>query len=71
LIETFIRHEIERFGIDEVRQWFFEVWNEPNLDYFWRGTQDQYFEMYKTTPLTLKKIDKRLRVGGPATAGVG
>jgi len=71
LIDAFMRHQIERFGIDEVRQWFFEVWNEPNLDYFWRGTQAQYFEMYKTTALTLKKIDKRLKVGGPATAGVG
>lgn len=69
LIARFARHLVERYGIDEVSQWYFEVWNEPNLD-FWAGEpKDQtYFQLYDATARTLKQVDKRLRVGGPATA---
>jgi xylan 1,4-beta-xylosidase len=63
------QHLIERYGIGEVSHWYFEVWNEPNLD-FWAGDprQSTYFELYDNTAQTLKKVDRRLRVGGPATA---
>lgn len=63
------QHLIERYGIGEVSHWYFEVWNEPNLD-FWAGDprQPTYFELYDNTAQTLKKVDPRLRVGGPATA---
>jgi len=69
LISHFVRHLIERYGIEEVSQWYFEVWNEPNLD-FWAGNpKDQsYFQLYDSTAKTLKQVDSRLRVGGPATA---
>jgi xylan 1,4-beta-xylosidase len=69
LISHFARHLIERYGIEEVSQWYFEVWNEPNLD-FWAGNpKDQsYFKLYDSTAKTLKQVDSRLRVGGPATA---
>ena len=71
LVKNFLLHEIQRFGIKEVRQWFFEVWNEPNLDYFWRGTQKEYFEFYDVTARTVKSVDAKLPVGGPSTAGLG
>ena len=61
-------HWIGRYGVREVRNWFFEVWNEPNLEQFWTGTQQDYFELYRRTAATIKGIDARLRVGGPATA---
>jgi xylan 1,4-beta-xylosidase len=69
LITQFAEHVIERYGIDEVSHWYFEVWNEPNLD-FWAGDpkQSTYFELYDNTARTLKKVDTRLKVGGPATA---
>jgi xylan 1,4-beta-xylosidase len=69
LITAFAQHLIERYGIDEVSQWYFEVWNEPNLD-FWAGQpkQETYWELYDQTATTLKKVSPRLRVGGPATA---
>ncbi len=63
-----IRHWIERYGIDEVSTWFFEVWNEPNLKAFWTGTQADYFKLYRVTVQAIKEVDERLRVGGPATA---
>ncbi len=63
-----VTHWVERYGIDEVSSWFFEVWNEPNLPAFWTGTQAEYFKLYRSTVQAIKKIDERLQVGGPATA---
>jgi xylan 1,4-beta-xylosidase len=69
-IQQFARHLLGRYGAAEVRQWRFEVWNEPNLPFFWSGTQAQYFDFYKATAVALKGVDPALRVGGPATSAV-
>jgi len=70
LIDAFVRHIEARYGKDEVRSWYFEVWNEPNLSGFWeRADQNAYFQLYDLTSKTIKSIDPALRVGGPATAG--
>lgn len=70
LVEAFVHHVRERYGADEVRRWYFEVWNEPNLKDFWEGADQQaYFELYVDTAKAIKAIDPQLRVGGPATAG--
>jgi xylan 1,4-beta-xylosidase len=69
LISALANHLVERYGIAEVSRWYFEVWNEPNLD-FWGGLprQSSYWELYDHTARALKSVDSRLRVGGPATA---
>ncbi len=69
LITALAQHLVQRYGIDEVSQWYFEVWNEPNLD-FWAGEPKQatYWTLYEHTARALKAVDPRLRVGGPATA---
>ena len=69
MIKALASHLIERYGIDEVSTWKFEVWNEPNLD-FWGGRprQQTYFELYDHTARALKSVSPRLQVGGPATA---
>jgi xylan 1,4-beta-xylosidase len=69
LISHFAQHLVDRYGIDEVSQWYFEVWNEPNLD-FWSGEphEQTYYQLYDTSAHALKGVDRRLRVGGPATA---
>jgi xylan 1,4-beta-xylosidase len=70
LVDAFVRHLQQRYGRDEVRTWFFEVWNEPNLDGFWeKADQPAYFALYDLTARTIKAIDPQLRVGGPSTAG--
>lgn len=70
LVAAFIRHIEKRYGKNEVRTWYFEVWNEPNLSGFWEGAdQKAYFQLYDLTAKTIKSIDPSLRVGGPATAG--
>jgi len=69
MITAFARHLLERYGTEELAQWYFEVWNEPNID-FWGGIprQRSYFELYDHTARALKSVSPRLRVGGPATA---
>ncbi|QFY07767.1 beta-xylosidase [Nonomuraea phyllanthi] len=69
LVTTSVEHWIDRYGLAEVREWRFEVWNEPNLvPYFWTGTKTEYFELYEQTVRAIKRIDPELRVGGPATS---
>jgi xylan 1,4-beta-xylosidase len=69
LIKHFAQHLVDRYGIDEVSSWYFEVWNEPNID-FWNGIprQKSYFDLYAHTARDVKSVSTRLRVGGPATA---
>jgi xylan 1,4-beta-xylosidase len=69
LISHFAQHLVDRYGIAEVSQWYFEVWNEPNID-FWVGDpkEQTYYQLYDAAARALKAVDPRLRVGGPATA---
>ncbi len=69
MITAFAQHLVDRYGIDEVSQWYFEVWNEPNID-FWAGNPKQptYFELYDHTAIALRKVSPRFRIGGPSTA---
>jgi xylan 1,4-beta-xylosidase len=70
LIMALVKHWTERYGAAEVRTWYFEVWNEPNLaGGFFAGTQADYFNLYHETVAAIKSVDNRYRVGGPATAG--
>lgn len=69
LCEGFVRHLVERYGVDEVAQWYFEVWNEPNLyNGFFHGTRSDYFELYRISANAVKRVSPRLKVGGPATS---
>lgn len=83
-IAAFTQHVTERYGADEVRSWYFEVWNEPNLTGFWMGTtgdktyeeflptaQAEYYKLYAASARAVKSVDSTYRVGGPATAGSG
>ncbi len=70
LIRNLTRHWTERYGADEVKTWYFEVWNEPNLTPgFWTGTQDEYFKLYTYAANAVKSVNPGYRVGGPGTAG--
>ena len=64
-------HLVERYGIEEVARWGFEVWNEANLEVFWSGTRDEYFRLYEVAVRAIKSVDERLLVGGPSTAAAG
>ncbi|MDF2859272.1 MAG: beta,4-xylosidase with transcriptional regulator of AraC/XylS family, partial [Neobacillus sp.] len=64
LVRNFVRHCINRYGIDEVRLWYFEIWNEP--DFMWAGTKEEYFIFLQETIQALLEIDGELRVAGPS-----
>lgn len=68
LVRAFVEHCIKRYGKKEVRKWYFEVWNEPNIG-FWSGTQEEYWRLYDHSVKAIKEIDPFLKVGGPASAG--
>lgn len=68
LVYQFCLHLVERYGIGEVRQWYFEVWNEPNLGGFWTGTKEDYWKLYDASARAVRRVDPQLRVGGPATS---
>ncbi len=69
MIRAFAQHLVDRYGLEEVSTWKFEVWNEPNID-FWAGSPKQptYFELYDHTARALKSASPRLQIGGPSTA---
>jgi xylan 1,4-beta-xylosidase len=69
LVKNLVEHFTERYGDEEVKSWYFEVWNEPNLDGFWAGSQDEYFRLYKHAVRAVKSVNQSYRVGGPGTAG--
>lgn len=67
LISNFIKHCINRYGLEEVESWYFEVWNEPELEHvFWIGDRQDYFNFYAQTVSVIKSISRNLKVGGPA-----
>lgn len=70
LIRQAVLHWEHRYGRDEIRKWYFEVWNEPNLKGFWAGSQDEYFALYRAAALGVKSVCTDYRIGGPATAGM-
>jgi xylan 1,4-beta-xylosidase len=69
LIENLMRHWVKRYGKKEMRTWYYEVWNEPNLDGFWPSTLEEYHKLYAHTVKPIKAADAEFRVGGPSTAG--
>lgn len=69
-IKNLVQHFTERYGAAEVKTWYFEVWNEPNLSPgFWSSTQEEYFKLYKYTAQAVKAVNPSYRIGGPGTAG--
>ncbi|EGC35048.1 hypothetical protein DICPUDRAFT_11305, partial [Dictyostelium purpureum] len=66
LIQAFINHIVDRYGMDIVSQWQFEIWNEPNCG-FWSSSQAEYFQLMQVTFNAIKSIYPQLSVGGPAT----
>ncbi len=68
LVNALTSHLVDRYGLDEVQRWAFEVWNEANLEVFWSGTRDEYLRLYDVSVRAVKSVDPSLIVGGPASA---
>jgi len=70
LVFQFVRHLRERYGDNEVDDWLWEVWNEPDIGY-WQGTREEYFKLYDLTVAATTRALPNARIGGPETTGPG
>jgi xylan 1,4-beta-xylosidase len=70
LIRTVTAHLVERYGREAVLQWYFEVWNEPNIDY-WHATPQEYWKLYDYSIAGVRAALPGAKVGGPASTGPG
>jgi xylan 1,4-beta-xylosidase len=66
LIGAFIEHIVSRYTLEEVKKWYFEVWNEPNLPVYWSGGFENYMRLYRITAGRVKAVSADLKIGGPA-----
>ncbi len=68
-VREHVQHCVDRYSLDVVRRWPFEVWNEPNLQgWFWGGDQAAFYQLWESTYRAIKSVDGSLQVGGPSTA---
>jgi xylan 1,4-beta-xylosidase len=71
LVYQWTRHNVERYGREEVEKWFFEVWNEPNLSFYWQGTPEEFYKLHDVAIAAVRRALPTARVGGPDVAGAG
>jgi xylan 1,4-beta-xylosidase len=67
LVFQLVRHCLERYGEDEIRTWYWELWNEPDLGYYWNGSVEEFLKLYDYTAAAVKAAFPDARVGGPGT----
>jgi xylan 1,4-beta-xylosidase len=70
LVFQFVRHLRERYGDAEVKTWLWEVWNEPDIEY-WKGTAEEYFKLYDFSADAVLRALPEARMGGPDSTGPG
>jgi xylan 1,4-beta-xylosidase len=70
LVFRFAQHLRERYGDDEVKTWLWEVWNEPDIDY-WHGTPEEYFKLYDFSVDAVLRAMPQAHIGGPDSTGPG
>ncbi len=68
LVRKYTEHLVERYGREQVSTWYFEVWNEPDIDY-WHGTSAEYFKLYDYAVAGVRAALPHAKVGGPASTG--
>lgn len=68
LVYQWVKHTVGRYGKKEVESWYWEVWNEPNIDY-WKSTMQEFFKLYDYAAQGLKRALPTARIGGPEIAG--
>jgi xylan 1,4-beta-xylosidase len=71
LVEAFVAHLVERYGRDEVAQWYFELWNEPDIAHYWLGTVDEYCKLYDYSVAGATRAFPQVKIGGPGSTDKG
>ena len=70
LVFQWVKHSVERYGKKEVESWYWELWNEPNIEY-WEGTPEEFFKLYDYTVDAVKRALPTAKIGGADVAGTG
>lgn len=70
LVFRFVKHLRERYGDAEVKTWLWEVWNEPDIEY-WKGTPEEYFKLYDYSADAVRRALPEATIGGPDSTGPG
>lgn len=70
LIRVVTAHLVQRYGREEVLKWYFEVWNEPDIDY-WHTTPENYYKLYDYAVAGVRAALPGAKVGGPASTSPG
>jgi xylan 1,4-beta-xylosidase len=70
LVREFVQHSVDRYGAETVQSWYFEVWNEPECcsNKFWKGTLDEYFQLYAASAAGVQAVLPDGRIGGPVSS---
>ncbi|MTI60006.1 MAG: helix-turn-helix domain-containing protein [Firmicutes bacterium] len=64
LVYSFFIHCINRYGMDSIEKWYFQIWGEFSFyNLHWDGTDEEYFLFYKKTAEEIKKISKSIKIG--------
>jgi xylan 1,4-beta-xylosidase len=63
-------HLVERYGKETVLHWYFEVWNEPDIDY-WHASPEEYWKLYDYAVAGVRAALPGAKVGGPASTSPG
>ncbi len=71
LVYQWVKHSVDRYGKKEVESWYWELWNEPDLSFYWRGTTEDYIKLYDYVSDAVKRALPTARVGGPETTNPG
>ncbi|MGK2861557.1 MAG: GH39 family glycosyl hydrolase [Chitinophagaceae bacterium] len=70
LVYEWVKHSVARYGKKEVESWYWELWNEPDIDY-WKGTTEEYIKLYDYVSDAVKRALPSAKMGGPETTGPG
>jgi xylan 1,4-beta-xylosidase len=70
LVYQWVKHCVERYGREEVEQWYWEVWNEAN-GHYWKATPEEWYKLHDYAIDGVRRALPTARVGGPHTAGSG
>jgi MYXO-CTERM domain-containing protein len=79
-ITAVVQHCVDKFGMADVAQWYWEIWNEPDYPGFWNGSNAsentnakmaEYYTLYDNAVAAITSVIPNALVGGPATTNAG
>ncbi|MGA2542731.1 MAG: beta-xylosidase [Verrucomicrobiota bacterium] len=70
LVFQWAKHCVDNYGAAEVRQWYWEVWNEADIRY-WQGRPEEFYKLHDYAVQAVRRALPAAKVGGPDYAGSG